>query len=86
MNRINVFTHVRNWWSRRSLTLADKEILDFLKINKSGVHSDKLKELTYFTCIKILSESMSKIPCNYIKMIMAARKRLRITGSISYLH
>jgi len=67
VKEINVFTHVRNWWSRRSLTLADNEILDYLKINKSGIHSDKLKELSYFTCIKILSEAMSKIPCKLYK-------------------
>ncbi|MGY5237917.1 phage portal protein [Clostridium tertium] len=40
----------------------EKLFLKFFDIN-GGLSSEELKETTYFTCMKILSESVAKVPC-----------------------
>lgn len=47
---------------------GDMTILDFLGLNPADYRSNEaLKEATYFTCIKILSESVGKIPCHLMQ-------------------
>lgn len=43
-------------------TLKDEEFAKFLGIEIDGVSSDKMKEATYYTCMRILCESVSKLP------------------------
>lgn len=43
-------------------TLQDAEFAKFLGIEVDGVSSDKMKEATYFTCMRILTDSVSKLP------------------------
>ncbi|WIF95130.1 phage portal protein [Caminicella sporogenes] len=48
---------------RSYISLEDEELLKLLGISVDGVSSNKLKEATYFTCMRILCDSISKLPC-----------------------
>jgi HK97 family phage portal protein len=50
------------WNSGPTLTLQDKELAEWLGINPL---SDSLSEVTYFTCLKMLSETIGKLPLKY---------------------
>ena len=50
------------WNSGPTLTLQDKELAEWLGINPL---SDSLSEVTYFTCMKMLSETIGKLPLKY---------------------
>lgn len=50
------------WDSGPTLTLQDKELAEWLGINPL---SDSLSEVTYFTCLKMLSETIGKLPLKY---------------------
>jgi HK97 family phage portal protein len=69
VNNIGLLNNARNWWNRRSLSLTDKQILELFGIETSGITANKLKEITYFTCIKILGETISKLPLKLYKSI-----------------
>lgn len=45
-----------------TVTLQDKELAEWLGINPL---SDSLSEVTYFTCLKMLSETIGKLPLKY---------------------
>ena len=48
--------------SGRTLTTADHELVEWLGID---VTKEKLSEVTYFTCLKMLAETMGKLPLKY---------------------
>lgn len=53
----------RNLFNQReTISLDDERLLDWL-----GIHPDrrKVQEVTYMTCLKILSETMGKLPLKY---------------------
>jgi HK97 family phage portal protein len=50
-----------------ALSLEDKQLLKALGIESDGIPLDKTKEATFFTCIKILSESVSVLPLKTYK-------------------
>lgn len=50
----------------RSVTLTDPELLGWLGID-GKVPKKALSEVTYFTCLKMLSETMGKLPLKYYK-------------------
>ena len=50
------------WNGGPTVTLQDKELAEWLGIS---VSKDKLSEVTYFTCLKMLSETMGKLPMKY---------------------
>ena len=53
----------RNFWdSGPTVTLQDKELAEWLGIDPSA---DRLSEVTYFTCLKMLSETIGKLPLKY---------------------
>lgn len=62
------WARLRSAWSyfwnggRPTVTLQDKELAEWLGID---VSKDKLSEVTYFTCLKMLSETMGKLPMKY---------------------
>ena len=41
-------------------TITLEQLVDFLNLN--GVSEKELSEATYFACLKILSESLGKLP------------------------
>ena len=50
------------WNSADSKTIKMSEIMDLFSINGGGEYGDDLGEIVYFICLKVLSESMGKIP------------------------
>ena len=48
--------------TRPSVSLNDPELLDWLGINPK---SKALNEVTYFTCMKMLTETMGKLPLKF---------------------
>lgn len=52
----------------RNFTLKDEaDFLRALNIDPDGLDPNKMKEATYFTCMRILSETMAKMPCKIYK-------------------
>ena len=54
----------RNFWNgseTTTLTLKDKELAQWLGIDPS---QDRLSEVTYFTCLKMMAETIGKLPLN----------------------
>jgi HK97 family phage portal protein len=45
-----------------TFTLQDQEIAKALGIELEGISPDKAKEATYFTCMRILTDNISKLP------------------------
>ena len=55
----------RNFWNgseTTTLTLKDKELAQWLGIDPS---QDRLSEVTYFTCLKMMAETIGKLPLKY---------------------
>lgn len=53
------------WFQKRvvkNISLQDEELLKYLGIDADSLSGDKLREATYFTCIRILSDTVSKLP------------------------
>lgn len=50
-----------------TVNLNDEAFLKMLGIDIGNLDSNKLSEVTYFTCVKILSESMGKLPLKLYK-------------------
>lgn len=52
-------------WENRTTTINGYDTEEFLRllgITINSVDRDKLGEITYFTCLKLLSESLAKLP------------------------
>ena len=47
---------------KRGLTLQDVELARSLGIEVDGISSNKMKEATFFACMRILQDSVSKLP------------------------
>ena len=58
---------------RESVDLNDEELRQWLGITDTS--PDLLKEVTYFTCLKMLSETMGKLPLKYYQETRAGRIR-----------
>jgi HK97 family phage portal protein len=58
---------------RESVDLNDEELRQWLGITDAS--PDLLKEVTYFTCLKMLSETMGKLPLKYYQETRAGRIR-----------
>ncbi len=72
MNRI------RGAWnalSGKTVELNDDELLEWLGINGTGMSRKLLSEVTYFTCLKMLSETMGKLPLKYYQETNEGRIR-----------
>ena len=55
----------RNFWNgseTTTLTLKDKELAQWLGIDPS---QDRLSEVTYFTCLMMMAETIGKLPLKY---------------------
>lgn len=53
--------------SEREQIALDK-LMDFLNISYTGSEKSRLNEVTYYTCMKVLSEALSKLPLNLQKV------------------
>lgn len=54
----------KNFKNQTSYSLNDESFLRMLGIDSNTVSNDKLGEITYFTCLKNLAESIAKLPIN----------------------
>jgi HK97 family phage portal protein len=66
-----IFDKIRQFWpwnksSRNSQTVEMNRLLDFLGIDRSSDAQD-MSEATYFTCNKVLAESIGKLPFKLLK-------------------
>ena len=60
---------------QRSLTLQDIELANMLGIEIEGISSNKMKEATFFACIRILQDSVSKLPLKLYRDLVSGREK-----------
>lgn len=60
---MNIFKRIKNYFSPNN-TYGINELLDFLGID-SSTPKEMLSEVTYYTCIKMLGETLGKLPIKY---------------------
>lgn len=76
MKIIKKFKNAYKAFTNTSTDIALDQLLDFLGLK--GVNKNDLSEATYFACLKVLSESIGKLPLKLLKYnekngVMAAR-------------
>ena len=74
--------HFRDAWNalfnRQAVSLQEDTLLDWLGLSDEK-NSNSLGEVTYFTCMKMLSETMGKLPLKYYQNIGSGRTRADMT-------
>ena len=76
MKIFDTIKQIKNTWkilTNPSVELNDPELLEWLGI--SGIRHDLVSEVTYFTCLKMLSETMGKLPLKYYQQTGEGRIR-----------
>lgn len=74
--KVRLSDRIKNAWRALAGTeadLNDDELLEWLGI--SGVRKDLVSEVTYYTCLKMLSETMGKMPLKYYQDTGSGRIR-----------
>lgn len=56
-----------NYQSASEINMGDENIIEWLGIVPEGKSKKEINEITYFTCLKMLSETMGKLPIKYYK-------------------
>ena len=75
----NAWNEARNILTNPVADMDDPELLEWLGI--SGVRRDLISEVTYFTCLKMLSETMGKLPLKYYQQTSKGRIRAEPTDA-----
>lgn len=78
----NIYNVLRQPRQNQSVSLNDTRLLDWLGIDQTQTES--IHEATYFTCLKMLSETMGKLPLHFYQQTDAGRKRAQATD-MTYL-
>lgn len=78
----NIYNVLRPQPKNESVSLNDSRLLDWLGIDSSQAES--IHEATYFTCLKMLSETMGKLPLHFYQQTDQGRKRAQATD-MTYL-
>lgn len=78
----NIYNALRPEPKNQSVSLNDTRLLDWLGIDQNQTES--IHEATYFTCLKMLSETMGKLPLHFYQQTDAGRKRAQATD-MTYL-
>ena len=78
----NIYNALRPEPKNESVSLNDTRLLDWLGIDQSQTES--IHEATYFTCLKMLSETMGKLPLHFYQQTEQGRKRAQATD-MTYL-
>ena len=85
---MGVLKKVRGWFSRKSVSRSTEvdRLLTFLGVDKT--HGEAISEATYFACLRLLSESIGKLPLKLMRYTeaqgirtMRQDPRYRILGS-----
>ena len=58
--------------------LSDEELLEWIGIDTS-LKKQEINEITYFTCLKMLSETMGKLPLKFYQQTNQGKIRLSQT-------
>lgn len=67
-----LITRLLNWiMGRQTIGLDDERLYKWLGIDPRGYNRRALNEITYFTCMKMLCESMGKLPLKYYRQSMS---------------
>ena len=80
MVELNVWNRLKNGWAGltgQTVGLQDEELLKMLGINQRNLKL--ISEVTYFTCLKMLSETMGKLPLKYYQETDKGRIRAQPT-------
>lgn len=75
MGIIQRITNAWNAFTGKSVSLEEKEFLDWLGISSEGKNRKMINEVTYYTCMKMLSETMGKLPLKYYQQTDKGRIR-----------
>lgn len=78
----NIYNVLRPQPKNQAVSLNDSQLLNWLGIDQSQTES--IHEATYFTCLKMLSETMGKLPLHFYQQTDAGRKRAKSTD-MTYL-
>lgn len=78
----NIYNALRPEPKNQSVSLNDTRLLDWLGIDQNQTES--IHEATYFTCLKMLSETMGKLPLHFYQQTDRGRKRAQATD-MTYL-
>jgi len=62
---MNIIEKFKTWKAKNSVDLNSTEFAEWLGINT--VNKSMLSEITYFTCLKMLSETLGKLPIKYFQ-------------------
>lgn len=85
---MDVLKKVRGWFSRKSVSRSTEvdRLLTFLGVDKT--HGEAISEATYFACLRLLSESIGKLPLKLMQytdkqgvQTMRRDPRYKILGS-----
>ena len=63
---INILTNIK-LLKPKNLTEEEKEFLEIMGVNIETLNNDIKSEVTYFTCLKVLSETLGKLPLKLYK-------------------
>lgn len=78
----NIYNVLRQPVKNQAVSLNDSQLLNWLGIDSSQTES--IHEATYFTCLKMLSETMGKLPLHFYQQTDQGRKRAQATD-MTYL-
>lgn len=78
----NIYNALRPEPKNQSVSLNDSQLLNWLGIDQTQTES--IHEATYFTCLKMLSETMGKLPLHFYQQTDRGRKRAQATD-MTYL-
>lgn len=70
MVKMKLVARVKNIWNAaigKPVGINDGELLEWLGIQPVGMSKKAINEVTYFTCLKMLSETMGKLPLKLYK-------------------
>ena len=85
---MSLMERCRNAWNAlvgNPVGLGDEELLEWLGIVGNGMSRKLLSEVTYFTCLKMLSETMGKLPIKYYQETDEGRIRAEPTETTKVL-
>lgn len=81
MKLVNRIRDAWNAFNGQTVGLNDEKILEWLGIDGGGMSRKLLSEVTYFTCLKMLSETMGKLPLKYYQETSEGRIRADTTDT-----
>lgn len=78
----DIYNVLRKPQTNQAVSLNDTTLLEWLGIDSNQV--DSIQEATYFTCLKMLSETLGKLPLHYYQQTDKGRVRAKATD-MTYL-